>query len=240
MSGTAVVTGATGAIGTATVNALTADGWTVVSADIVAPADDSVRHPNFLQLDVTSPASVAKFAGGVAALGDIGALVVNHGILKATSVTEYDEAVVQDTLEVNLKGALRVLHAITPLMRSPASIVHVTSITASIGGIQGSYIYQATKAGLEQITRHFAIALGGRGIRVNAVAPGTMAEPMRGAGAGVRAATATSSFKRSRDNPLGRLVAPSEVADVIAFLCSERASAVNGTVIPVDCGFLAA
>ncbi|MCO5066700.1 MAG: SDR family oxidoreductase [Rhizobiaceae bacterium] len=238
MTGLAIVTGATGSIGEATVARLMVDGWTVLSAD-VSPPKDAAKHPNFVQLDVTSAHSVTKLFEAVAPLGEVQALVINHGILEPTSAATYDEDVVQKTLEVNLKGSLRVLQAVAPHMRSPASIVLTSSVTASIGGIQGSYIYQATKAGLEQITRHFAVALGLRGIRVNAVAPGMMADPMRGSGAKVRAATHTAGVTRSRDNPLGRPVIAAEVANVIAFLCSDEASAVDGIVLRVDCGLLA-
>lgn len=236
MSRVAIVTGGTGYIGSATVRALARDGWNVLAADLVAPSAE-IGYTHFVELDVRSPESVQATTEQARSLGEIGALVINHGVLEPTSPSKYDEETVQRILEVNLKGALRLLHAITPHVGPDGAIVNISSVTASIGGIQGSYIYQAAKAAIEQVTRHFAVALGERGIRVNCVAPGFMDHPMRGAGEGVRAAT--SSGNRGRENPLGRAPAAEEVADVIAFLCSPRASAVNGVVLAVDCGFLA-
>jgi 3-oxoacyl-[acyl-carrier protein] reductase len=236
MSRVAVVTGGTGTIGRHTAAALIGDGWVVLAADLVPPVGDA-DQAEFVELDVTSSSSIEATTQRARSSGEVGALVVNHAIMEPTSPDAYDDALVQRVLEVNLKGALRVVHAIAPLMGAGGAIVLVSSVTASIGGIQGSYIYQASKAGLEQLTRHFAVALGERGIRVNCVAPGFMEHPPRGGGATVRASTSTG--KRSRENPLGRRPTATEVAGVIAFLCSERASAVNGVVLPVDCGFLA-
>ncbi len=237
MSRVAVVTGATGSIGTAITRQLGADGWTVISGDI-APPEYAIDHPHYVPLDVTSDDSVRELFQQATRLGELGALVCNQGILKRATAGSYDGELVQQTLDVNLKGTLRLLNAATDHLADNGAVVQISSVTASTGAIQGSYVYQATKAGIEQLTRFFAVALGPRGIRVNCVAPGMMAQAMRGDGLSVRTAQGNSAPGR-RSNPLGRPVEANEVAEAVTFLCSSRASGISGVVLPVDCGFLA-
>lgn len=237
MSRVAIVAGATGSIGSATARQLTADGWIVVSGDLAGPVEAS-DHPHYFPLDVTSEESIDAIFEHARTLGEIGALVCNQGILKRAIAGAYDETVVQQTIEVNLKGTLRLLNRSAEVLIPGAAVILISSVTASTGAIQGSYAYQATKAALEQITRFFAVAWGPQSIRVNCVAPGLMADAMRGDGLSVRTALDNAAAGR-RTSPLGRPVLASEVADAIAFLCSDRASAISGVSLPVDCGFLA-
>jgi len=230
-----IVTGATGTIGTSICRCLMDDGWCVVAADVVAP-DDPSDHPHFVQADVTSEASVAALFEAATALGTVLGLVINHGVLRRASAGIYDEALVQDSIEVNLKGTLRLLTLASRHVADGGAIVQISTVSVSTGAIQGSYIYQATKAGIEQLTRFFAVALGPKAIRVNTVAPGFMEQPMRGEGSKVRTAPGNAPESR-RSNALGRSVKATEVANAVAFLCSPSASGITGVVLPVDCGF---
>jgi 3-oxoacyl-[acyl-carrier protein] reductase len=102
-----------------------------------------------------------------------------------------------------------------------------------MGRTSSAFVYQATKAGVESITRSFAVGLASREIRVNCVAPGYLSEPMRGEGQVLRARQGGNEALKSF-TPFGRLVTPNEVAEVVAFLCSSRASGISGVVLPVD------
>jgi len=136
-------------------------------------------------------------------------------------------------LAVNLEGVARLLALSGPRMADGAAVVTVSSVTASMGRTQAAAVYQASKAGVEALTRSYAIALAPRGVRVNCVAPGYLSQPMQGEGTVLRARQGGNATLTAM-TPMGRLVTPEEVAEVIAFLCSSRASGISGVVLPVD------
>src|SRR5690606_5771392 len=125
--------------------------------------------------------------------------------------------------------------AAAPRIAERGAMVNFSSVTAAMGRTRNAFAYQATKAGVEAMTRSFAMELAPREIRVNCIQPGYLSEPMRGAGATARARQGGNAALE-RLTPFGRLVTPAEVAEVAAFLCSRRASGISGAVIPVDGG----
>ena len=232
----AIVTGGTGAIGMAIGANLQSRGLRVVAADLddkFVPAGQS-----FFECDVTSPERVAGLYEYAATLGNVTCVIAAHGILLETPADESDLASVKKVLDINLNGAAYLCEVAGKSLVSGSSIVLISSVSAFMGRAKNAYAYQASKAGVESLTRAFAVAYGPRGIRVNAIAPGFMAIPMKGAGVELRQRQGGGAAV-SNAAPLGRLVEPDEVAHAAAFICSAEAAAITGIVLPVDCGFAA-
>ena len=231
MADSAIVTGGTESIGTAICEALSRDGWHVVASDSVPPAGPSASA-SFVACDVRSRQSIVELVGAARNLGPLRAVVNAHGILRETPMEPLDDKAAEAIIDVNLKGVARVCSAAAEPMAAGASIVNLSSETASMGRAQPLYL-PGHEGGCGIPTRSFAVALAPRGIRVNFVAPGYLSEPTRGEGAELQARqggnTALEAF-----TPSGRLTTPREVVEVVVLLCSASASGVSGVVLPVD------
>jgi NAD(P)-dependent dehydrogenase (short-subunit alcohol dehydrogenase family) len=136
--------------------------------------------------------------------------------------------------DVNVAGAARVCRAAVPHMAAGSAIVNVGSVTARSGRLRGASAYGASKAGVEALTRYLAVELAPR-IRVNAVVPGYIRVPMSPS----MQAVSGGEDKLVESIPLGRLGEPSEIADVVGYLLSPRASYLTGSVLVADGGVLA-
>jgi NAD(P)-dependent dehydrogenase (short-subunit alcohol dehydrogenase family) len=241
---TALVTGAARGIGLAVAKRFLAERWRVVLLDtdgqtLRSVAEEIGRPEEILTLtaDVSDPQAVASTIQQTAdRFGRLDALVNNAGVavfkpLLATTFEEWSRV-----LAVNLSGPFLCTQAAAPLMAETGggAIVNVTSIS----GLRASTLrvaYGTSKAGLAHLTKQQAVELAELGIRVNAVAPGPVDTAM------AKAVHSPSIRADYRDAiPLGRYGLEDELADVIVFLCSERASYVTGQVIAVDGGFEAA
>ena len=241
---TALVTGAARGIGLAVAKRFLAERWRVVLLDTDGQTLRSVfeeigRPQEILTLtaDVSDPQAVASAIQQTAhRFGRLDALVNNAGVavfkpLLATTFEEWSRV-----LAVNLSGPFLCTQAAAPLMAETGggAIVNVTSIS----GLRASTLrvaYGTSKAGLAHLTKQQAVELAELGIRVNAVAPGPVDTAMAKA---VHSPSIRADYHDAI--PLGRYGLEDELADVIVFLCSERASYVTGQVIAVDGGFEAA
>jgi 3-oxoacyl-[acyl-carrier protein] reductase len=232
MTGCAIVTGGGGSIGLALGPRLAALGLDVLLADLLPPTDPPAGCRAFA-LDVRDAGSIAALLEEATRHAPLRAVVVAHGILRETPPLSPAEATVREVLAVNLEAVARLLALAGPRMAEGGAIVTLSSVTASMGRTQAAAAYQASKAGVESLTRTHAIALAPRGVRVNCVAPGYLSQPMRGEGAVLRERQGGNAALTAM-TPMGRLVTPEEVAEVVAFLCSPRASGVSGVVLPVD------
>ena len=197
---------------------------------------DERRPPRPLQhCNVASKADVdAAVAATLAAFGRIDALVNNAGIFRAADFLDITEADWDAVIAVNLKGAFLVGQAVARAMAANKSgaIVNMSSVNG-VMAIPSIASYNASKGGIDQLTRVMALALADRGIRVNAVAPGTIATEL------AKNAVLTSDEARDRimsRTPLRRLGEPDEIADAVAFLLSDASSYISGEILYVDGG----
>jgi 3-oxoacyl-[acyl-carrier protein] reductase len=228
----ALVTGGAGGIGREICKRLAEDGFRVVVAD-VGDAPDLPAEFIRQRLDVRDAASVEAAFENAAQHGKLKAVVISHGVIEFTDIETATEEDMTKITDVNLLGVARVCRAAAHWIVDNGAIVNISSVVASMGRARGAFVYCATKAGVEAITRSYAVGLGPRGVRVNAVAPGFLSQPMSGEGARMRAEQGGNE-KLLPFSPMGRLATPKEVAEVVAFLCSEKASGISGAVIPVD------
>ncbi|HSB98267.1 MAG TPA: SDR family oxidoreductase, partial [Burkholderiaceae bacterium] len=156
-------------------------------------------------------------------------------IFRAADFLDITEADWDAVIDVNLKGSFLVAQAVAREMVAAArggAIVNMSSVNGTMA-IPTIASYNASKGGIDQLTRVMALALADRGIRVNAVGPGTIATEL------ARAAVLGSDEARERilsRTPLRRLGEPSEVADAVAFLLSDAASYITGEIVYVDGG----
>lgn len=237
----AVVIGGANGIGEATGRLLAARGWRVALADLDEAAGKAVAADlaaPFFRLDVADRAAVEALPGQVeAALGPAAALVVSSGAFQRNvPAEEQDPAELDRILAINVKGtwyANRAFGVGMARRRAGGSIVNLASTTASLATPLS--IYGPSKSAIVGMTRSFAGEWGRAGVRVNAVSPGITLVPR------VRARLRSEPGRYGADpaegTALGRLVEPAEVAETIAFLCSDRASAITGIDLTVDCGW---
>ena len=247
----AAVTGAGSGIGRGIAVALAHAGARVVVNDLVEDG-----------LDETLELVAAAGSEGVASIGDVrrredvqrlvddaaasfgglDVMVANAAVGLYADLEVMTEDEIDRVLDVNLKGALTCAQLAIPALRARGggSIVFVSSAQA-YETLRGCVVYGAAKAGLVAAARALAVEVGEHGIRVNAIAPGTIDTPMLQRDLdGMNTADAGGFLERVRSaNALGRIGTVEEVADVVVFLVSDAARYVTGTTVVADGGFLA-
>jgi NAD(P)-dependent dehydrogenase (short-subunit alcohol dehydrogenase family) len=236
-----VVTGAARGLGRAIVETLVSEGRAVVLVDLAPEVEnvaDRLGHGHSAVVgDAGDPDVISRACLVAAELGDgCGAAVFNAGVTSPGETVGYPIEEWDRVMDVNLRGVFRGAQAARPHLRPGASMVMISSISAS-QGFAARASYCASKAGVDGLVRSLAMEWGPDRIRVNAVAPGSFAtEMMR---AMVESGRASTDLYLSRI-PLGRLGDPSEIGNAVSFLLSDKASYVTGAVLPVDGGWAAA
>lgn len=228
----ALVTGGASGIGAATVHLLQAKGATVIAADVAG--GDGIAP-----LDVTDEAAVDAL---------VESIVAEHGRLDLAAnvagtpgayaeVVESSTDVWRHTMAVNLDGAYFCLRAELRVMTAAGrgSIVNVASSAARMG-VPGLAAYSASKHGLLGLTRSAALEVARRGVRVNAVCPGSVRTPML---AGFVGGDEQALEAMGRRAPVGRLGEPAEIAEAVVWLLSDAAGFVTGSTVDPDGGVAA-
>jgi 3-oxoacyl-[acyl-carrier protein] reductase len=225
----ALVTGGNRGIGLAIAHSLQSEGHRVV---ITYRSGTPPEGFDAVQMDVTDGQSVeTAFAKIENEIGQPEIIVANAGITKDTLVMRMSDEDFESVIDANLTGAFRVAKRATKglLKLKRGRLIFVGSVVGSVGAA-GQVNYSASKSGLVGMARSFARELGSRGITANVIAPGFVETDM----------TANLDEKRRGDIaaqvPLGRFCSAEEIAEVVSFIASSRASYITGAIIPVDGG----
>jgi glucose 1-dehydrogenase len=241
-----IITGGAQGIGEACARRLVADGaavalWDLAEGPGLALAAElcaAGHRAVYLNCNVAVKTEVdAALAATLEALERVDGLVNNAGIFKAADFLDITEADWDAVIDVNLKGHFLVGQAVARALvgnTGPArgAIVNMSSVNGRMA-IPSIASYNASKGAIDQLTRVMALALAERGVRVNAVAPGTIATEL------ARKAVLTSAEAQARimsRTPMGRLGEPHEIADAVAYLLSDASSYITGEIVVVDGG----
>ena len=237
----AIVTGGSMGIGTAIALKLAECGANVAinyrkhkeeAEEVIRKVEAMGRKGLVIQADISNFEDAAKMVETVInEFGGIDLLVNNAGINWDGVIWKMTEEQWDNVLNINLKGYFNYVRAVSPIFREQKSgkIVNITSING-LRGKFGQSNYTASKAGIIGLTKTVAIELGKYGINVNAVAPGLIETDM------VRNAEASVREMAIAEIVLKRIGQPEEVANVVAFLCSDLSRHITGEVIKVDGG----
>ena len=220
-SRTALVTGGASGLGAATAERLRADGLTVITLDLAGGAD--------VTADVTDEAALRRVAEDT---GPVDVLVNSAGIVgPGQPLLDTTAAEWRQVLDVNVLGTVNALRAFVPGMRDRGwgRVVNMASMAGKDGNPNSS-IYSASKAAVIGLTKSVGKELATTGVLVNAIAPAVIATPMNAATAPGLLAHMTSLI------PMQRIGRPEEVAELVAFLCSDRVSFSTGAVYDISGG----
>lgn len=215
---TALITGAAKGIGLAI-------------ADLFRDRGARVLAPTRMEMDLLSNESIDRYCANLDLPIDI--LVNNAGINPLSSAEEFSDADLQATLQVNLVAPMRLVRSLSPKMaqRGYGRIINISSIWSSVSKAR-RFVYSSTKSGVNGMTRALSVELAANGVLVNAVAPGYVNTEL------TRQNNSVDDIARiSTTIPVGRLAEPHEIAEVVAFLSSERNSYISGQTLFVDGGF---
>ena len=238
---TALVTGASRGIGRASALALASAGAQVLvhygrgyeeAKAVVEEIRQAGGRADAVSADLATPDGPHKLAAEVRRIiGDrLDVLVANAGISKAATIEETTVADFDALFAVNVRAPFFLVQQLLPILGEGSSVVLLSSLAAhaAVGNIAA---YAATKGAIDTLVKHFAFALGGRGIRVNAIAPGVVATDM-------------SNFAKTdegRNVTLGmqalkRVATPDDIGGTVAFLASDEAHWISGDTLRVDGG----
>lgn len=249
MSRTVIISGAGIGIGKATAGAFAREGYRVIVTDVLVEEGRAVAGAinegggmaQFHEMDVADTAAVdAVIAATERQHGPLSCVVCNAGIAKKLPLATLSDEEWETTLDVDLKGMMRMIRAAAPAMREAktGSIICLASIVGTQLGWDEHVPYSAAKGGVAGLVRGVAIELARDGIRANAIAPGLIRtaqtlDPVHSVGdEGLAAFTPKV--------PLGRIGDPSDIADVAVFLASDQARYITGQTITVDGGLMVA
>jgi NAD(P)-dependent dehydrogenase (short-subunit alcohol dehydrogenase family) len=239
-----LVTGAARGIGLAIVRALAARGDSVILADVdgaeAANQAEALRREGHearpVALDVTDVAMVRRVIAGVDAETPLATLVNNAGIAFRSPIAEVEPDAFDRLMAVNVRGLFFAMQAALRAMvpRGRGSVVNVCSTSAFTASTGPMIVYDSSKATVRMLTQAAAREVAASGVRVNAIAPGTVeTDLMRG----LATASELETLAAQRV-PMGRLGRPDEIAAAVAFLSSDAASYITGHVLVADGGWL--
>src|SRR6201996_5043408 len=241
MTTTALITGATSGIGRAAADKLAQSGVHVVvvgrnverGEGTIAEIRAAGAKADFISSDLRDAASARAVARKAVELGDgrVDVLINNAGVFPFGPTHQMSEKSFDDVYALNVKAPFFLVAELAPLMmqRGKGAIVNVSTMAADFG-VVGLSLYGSTKAAINLLTKAWAAEYGPKGVRVNAVSPG----PTRTEGTIAMGEDALHQL--AAQAPAGRPAAPEEIAEAIVFLASDRASFIQGAIVPADGG----
>jgi NAD(P)-dependent dehydrogenase (short-subunit alcohol dehydrogenase family) len=237
----AVITGGNSGIGLATAQAFIQEGARVIIVGRNQQAlDEAVislgEKATAIQADIANLADIDSLYATIKnEIGNIDIIVVNAGVAPVRPLPQVDEAHFDQIMDINVKGAYFTVQKALPVLNDGAAIVLVAS-AASVSGLPGLSVYNASKAALRSLSRTFSAELVNRGIRVNTISPGPIETPIFGK-MELPAETAGEVGESILNQvPMKRMGKPEEMAKAILFLASSDSSYVLGTELFADGG----
>jgi len=232
-----LITGAGGGVGTALVELFTSRGARVVGCDLTLEAMQSDCISSRHVFDLGTPERVEQAANNIIASDGVPDIVINNaGWTRSDSFEALEQSNIITEIDINLTSVSVLSKVLAKAMASRGSgaFVFISSINSLMHF--GNPAYAAAKAGINAFARALAVEYGPKGLRANVVCPGSI----RTAAWDHRIAKDPTVLDKLRKlYPLGRIVNVEEVAEAVAFLASDRASGITGTVLPVDAGLMA-
>jgi 2-keto-3-deoxy-L-fuconate dehydrogenase len=232
----AVVTAAGQGIGRAIAEAYVAEGATVWATDLDVAKLDGLARAKRRKLDVLSDRQVASFAEKV---GPVDILVNAAGYVHHGTVLECDDKAWDFSFDLNVKAHYRMIKAFMPgwLARGNGVIVNMASAASSIKGVPNRFAYGATKAAVIGMTKALAADFTSKGIRVNAICPGTVDSPSL-----MDRLKATGDFEGAKNafisrQPMGRMARADEIGMLVVYLASDEAAFITGQTFVIDGGW---
>lgn len=231
-----LLTAAAQGIGRATAQAMAREGAYVIATDLRDEKLAGLDVAEHRQLDVTDRDAVSHLAGE---LGAVDVLFNCAGFVHHGTILDCGEADWDFSMELNVAAAYRMIRAFLPAMieAGGGAIINMSSVASSILGVPNRFVYGASKGAVIGLTRSVAADFVSKGIRCNAICPGTVETPslddrMRAQG-DYEAARAAFIARQ----PMGRIGTPEEIAELVVYLASDAASYMTGSVITIDGGW---